>query len=94
MMKMEMMTMTTIMSTTVTMMIGGHTDFKLEMYPRNNTAQHAKHNHTMLSMIKRAHSCNLYVAFCSAFPKFKQEFFSLVIFSGNLKLAKKNMCIS
>ena len=50
-----MLTMITMM-----MIVGVHTDLKLEMYPRNNTAQHAQHNHTM---IKEARSRNIYVAF-------------------------------
>lgn len=64
MMKMiMMMTMAIAMMMVVVVVVGVHTDLKLEIYPRNNTAQHAQHNHTILSLIKKAHSRNIYVEF-------------------------------
>ena len=39
--------------TMMLVVVGVYTDFKLEMYPRNNTAQHAQHNQSMLGLIIR-----------------------------------------
>lgn len=53
MMKMIMMMTMAIAMMMMVVVVGVHTDLKLEIYPRNNTAQHAQHNHTILSLIKR-----------------------------------------
>ena len=63
MMKMIMMMTMAIAMMMMVVVVGVHTDLKLEIYPRNNTAQHAQHNHTILSLIKKAHSRNFYVEF-------------------------------